>query len=49
MQKLRVYSRRHRRTVVIPELERLLKHLLMSIHRINWYNNVMFAVSMGAS
>ena len=30
--------------IVITELERLLKHLLMDIHRIKWYNDVIFVV-----
>ena len=33
--------------VDITELERLLKRLLMSIHRIKWYNDVIFVVSDG--
>ena len=33
--------------VVITELERLLKHLLMTIHRIKWYNDVTSVVSDG--
>ena len=33
--------------VIITELERLLKHVLMSIHRIKWYNNLIFVVSDG--
>ena len=31
--------------VVITELERLLKNLLTSIHKMNWHNDVMFVVS----
>lgn len=33
--------------VIITELERLLKHVLMSIHRIKLYNHVNFVVTDG--